>query len=118
PWAAAATLGVEEEKEEGHLLNIFCIFLLNLYFFNLFRIFLEHVNSKKARASNINCVVTTDVRHDGSEPVVDIMFGKEFIIHLKGNRWGAPGFRAFGGGDGDRPGRANIGKDISEVSSP
>ncbi|XP_074918076.1 large ribosomal subunit protein mL53-like isoform X2 [Chelonoidis abingdonii] len=51
----------------------FCPFQTNV---ETTRIFLEHVNSKKARASNINCVVTTDVRHDGSEPVVDIMFGR------------------------------------------
>lgn len=61
--------------------------LLNLYFLNLFRLFLECVNGKKARASNINCVVKTDVRHDGSEPVVDIMFGKEFIVNLKDSHW-------------------------------
>uniref|UniRef100_A0A8C0HB87 Large ribosomal subunit protein mL53 n=1 Tax=Chelonoidis abingdonii TaxID=106734 RepID=A0A8C0HB87_CHEAB len=47
-------------------------------------IFLEHVNSKKARASNINCVVTTDVRHDGSEPVVDIMFADGDRLIMKG----------------------------------
>ncbi|XP_077666214.1 large ribosomal subunit protein mL53 isoform X1 [Eretmochelys imbricata] len=52
----------------------FCPFQTNV---ETTRIFLEHVNSKKARASNINCVVTTDVRHDGSEPVVDIMFDVE-----------------------------------------
>ncbi|XP_019354195.1 large ribosomal subunit protein mL53 isoform X2 [Alligator mississippiensis] len=38
------------------------------------REFLHHISSKKARSSNSNCVVTTDVRHDGSEPMVDIMF--------------------------------------------
>ncbi|XP_039377345.1 39S ribosomal protein L53, mitochondrial isoform X2 [Mauremys reevesii] len=57
----------------------FCPFQTNV---ETTRIFLEHVNSKKARASNISCVVTTDVRHDGSEPVVDIMFG---ILEMKLN---------------------------------
>ncbi|XP_074841822.1 large ribosomal subunit protein mL53 [Carettochelys insculpta] len=48
------------------------------------RIFLEHVNSRKARASNINCVVKTDVRHDGSEPVIDIMFVDGDRLVMKG----------------------------------
>uniref|UniRef100_A0A8C8RP56 Large ribosomal subunit protein mL53 n=1 Tax=Pelusios castaneus TaxID=367368 RepID=A0A8C8RP56_9SAUR len=48
------------------------------------RIFLEYVSGKKARASNTNCVVTTDVRHDGSEPVVDIMFADGDRLIMKG----------------------------------
>uniref|UniRef100_K7G5P7 Large ribosomal subunit protein mL53 n=1 Tax=Pelodiscus sinensis TaxID=13735 RepID=K7G5P7_PELSI len=63
--------------------NMFSIFLFNLYL-NLFRIFLEQVNSKKSRASNINCVVKTDVRHDGTEPVVDIMFADGDRLIMKG----------------------------------
>ncbi|KAM7175267.1 large ribosomal subunit protein mL53 [Macrochelys suwanniensis] len=59
----------------------FCPFQTNV---ETTRTFLQHVNSKKARASNINCVVTTDVRHDGSEPVVDIMFADGDRLIMKG----------------------------------
>ncbi|KYO25922.1 large ribosomal subunit protein mL53 isoform X1 [Alligator mississippiensis] len=48
------------------------------------REFLHHISSKKARSSNSNCVVTTDVRHDGSEPMVDIMFADGERLIMKG----------------------------------
>ncbi|KAM9165568.1 large ribosomal subunit protein mL53 [Pangshura tecta] len=59
----------------------FCPFQTNV---EATRIFLQHLNSKKARASNSNCVVTTDVRHDGSEPLVDIMFADGDRLIMKG----------------------------------
>ncbi|XP_067409934.1 large ribosomal subunit protein mL53 [Emydura macquarii macquarii] len=59
----------------------FCPFETNV---ETTRLFLECVNGKKARASNINCVVKTDVRHDGSEPVVDIMFADGDRLIMKG----------------------------------
>ncbi|CAI9600637.1 unnamed protein product [Staurois parvus] len=39
------------------------------------REFLEVINTKKIRTTNSNCEITVDVRHDKSEPVVDIPFG-------------------------------------------
>ncbi|KAM4688040.1 large ribosomal subunit protein mL53 [Discoglossus pictus] len=46
------------------------------------REFLDAINAKKVRSTNINCEVTTDVRHDKSEPVVDILFadGEKMVI--------------------------------------
>ncbi|XP_068090950.1 large ribosomal subunit protein mL53 [Hyperolius riggenbachi] len=38
------------------------------------REFVEAINSKKIRSTNNNCEITVDVRHDKSEPVVDISF--------------------------------------------
>lgn len=40
------------------------------------RTFLQAVSSEKVRATNLNCSVIADVRHDGSEPCVDVLFGK------------------------------------------
>ncbi|XP_077126836.1 large ribosomal subunit protein mL53 [Ranitomeya variabilis] len=39
------------------------------------REFLEVINIKKIRTTNTNCKIDVDVRHDNSEPVVDILFG-------------------------------------------
>ncbi|XP_069816040.1 large ribosomal subunit protein mL53 isoform X1 [Dendropsophus ebraccatus] len=39
------------------------------------REFLEAINTKKIRTTNTNCEIKVDVRHDNSEPVVDILFG-------------------------------------------
>lgn len=36
------------------------------------------VGSEKARATNMNCEVTTTVKHDKSEPVVDVTFCKYY----------------------------------------
>lgn len=44
------------------------------------RTFLQAVSSEKVRSTNFNCLVTADVRHDGSEPCVDVLFG--------GHAWG------------------------------
>ncbi|KAM9307556.1 large ribosomal subunit protein mL53 [Gastrophryne carolinensis] len=38
------------------------------------REFLEAVNGKKIRNTNSNCEIKVDVRHDGTEPLVDILF--------------------------------------------
>lgn len=40
------------------------------------REFLVMVGSEKARATNMNCEVITTVKHDKSEPVVDVTYGK------------------------------------------
>ena len=39
------------------------------------RTFLQAVSSEKVRSTNLNCSVIVDVRHDGSEPCVDVLFG-------------------------------------------
>lgn len=33
------------------------------------------MSSEKVRSTNLNCSVIADVRHDGSEPCVDVLFG-------------------------------------------
>ncbi|KAG8441897.1 hypothetical protein GDO86_010904 [Hymenochirus boettgeri] len=38
------------------------------------REFLEIINTKKTRSTNINCEIAVDVRHDQSEPLVDVHF--------------------------------------------
>lgn len=40
------------------------------------RDFLVLVGSEKARATNMNCEVIAEVKHDRSEPVIDITFSK------------------------------------------
>ncbi|NXQ00761.1 RM53 protein, partial [Vidua macroura] len=44
------------------------------------RKFLQSIYHKKVQATNTNCEVTADVRHDGSEPVVDVTFGFSSFI--------------------------------------
>ncbi|XP_072267102.1 large ribosomal subunit protein mL53 [Pyxicephalus adspersus] len=46
------------------------------------REFLEIINSSKIRSTNSNCEISVDVRHDKSEPLVDIQFvdGERLVI--------------------------------------
>ncbi|XP_009333337.1 PREDICTED: 39S ribosomal protein L53, mitochondrial [Pygoscelis adeliae] len=46
--------------------------------------FLRCINHKKIQATNRNCEVTADVRHDGSEPLVDVMFADGERLIMKG----------------------------------
>lgn len=39
------------------------------------RTFLQAVSSEKVRSTNLSCSVIADVRHDGSDPCVDVLFG-------------------------------------------
>ncbi|KAM8839970.1 large ribosomal subunit protein mL53 [Spinachia spinachia] len=48
------------------------------------REFLIMVGSEKARATNINCEVVPSVKHDQSEPVVDITYLDGDRLVLKG----------------------------------
>ncbi|NXL59796.1 RM53 protein, partial [Chordeiles acutipennis] len=48
------------------------------------RKFLGYINHKKIQATNRNCEVTADVRHDGSEPLVDVMFADGERLLMKG----------------------------------
>ncbi|XP_015461298.2 39S ribosomal protein L53, mitochondrial [Astyanax mexicanus] len=47
------------------------------------RDFLVLVGSEKARATNMNCEVITEVKHDRSEPVIDITFidGEQLVMN-------------------------------------
>ncbi|KAG5264225.1 hypothetical protein AALO_G00251350 [Alosa alosa] len=38
------------------------------------REFLVLVGSERSRATNMNCEVTTEVKHDASEPLIDVSF--------------------------------------------
>ncbi|XP_067112465.1 39S ribosomal protein L53, mitochondrial [Osmerus mordax] len=48
------------------------------------REFLVRVGSEKARMTNMNCEVTTKVKHDKSEPLVDITFTDGEKLVMKG----------------------------------
>ncbi|XP_065525481.1 large ribosomal subunit protein mL53 [Lathamus discolor] len=48
------------------------------------RNFLGYINHKRIQATNKNCEVTADVRHDGSEPLVDVMFVDGDRLIMKG----------------------------------
>ncbi|XP_009569228.2 39S ribosomal protein L53, mitochondrial [Cuculus canorus] len=48
------------------------------------RKFLGCISHKKIQATNKNCEVTADVRHDGSEPLVDVMFADGERLIMKG----------------------------------
>ncbi|NXN12501.1 RM53 protein, partial [Indicator maculatus] len=48
------------------------------------RKFLQCINHKKIQATNRNCEVTADVRHDGSEPLVDVKFADGDRLIMKG----------------------------------
>ncbi|KAL4629936.1 39S ribosomal protein L53, mitochondrial [Arapaima gigas] len=50
------------------------------------REFLAVVGSEKVRSTNMNCEVSADVRHDGSDPLVDITFGDGERLLMKGKR--------------------------------
>ncbi|XP_010871675.1 39S ribosomal protein L53, mitochondrial [Esox lucius] len=50
------------------------------------REFLVMVGSEKARSTNMNCEVITEVKHDQSEPVVDITFMNGERLMMKGAR--------------------------------
>ncbi|XP_046516278.1 39S ribosomal protein L53, mitochondrial [Equus quagga] len=48
------------------------------------RTFLQAVSSEKVRSTNLNCAVIADVRHDGSEPCVDVLFGDGHRLVMRG----------------------------------
>ena len=70
------------------------------------RTFLQAVSSEKVRCTNLNCSVIAEVRHDGSEPCVDVLFcsviadvrhdGSEPCVDVLfgGFRWESGGSRA------------------------
>ncbi|XP_008329913.2 large ribosomal subunit protein mL53 [Cynoglossus semilaevis] len=48
------------------------------------REFLAIVGSEKARSTNMNCEVLTKVKHDKSEPIVDVTFSDGERLLMKG----------------------------------
>ncbi|XP_028919027.1 39S ribosomal protein L53, mitochondrial [Ornithorhynchus anatinus] len=48
------------------------------------RAVLQTLSGEKVRASNLNCSVQVDVRHDGSAPQVDVLFGDGDRLILRG----------------------------------
>nr|XP_056710760.1 39S ribosomal protein L53, mitochondrial [Euleptes europaea] len=48
------------------------------------RNFLQCLHTKKAYASNNNCDLKTEVKHDGSEPVINILFADGDRLVMKG----------------------------------
>ena len=50
---------------------------ISIFFsFAIFREFLRRVSSKGMRDSNAKCEIISDIKNDGSEPVVQVVFGK------------------------------------------
>ncbi|KAJ6663981.1 hypothetical protein lerEdw1_008935 [Lerista edwardsae] len=76
PKRAGVTL-----KQVKSVLVRFCPFESNV---ESTRNFLQCLYAKKACASNSNCDLKTDVRHDGSEPVIDITFADGDRLLMKG----------------------------------
>ncbi|XP_061458182.1 large ribosomal subunit protein mL53 [Rhineura floridana] len=76
PKRAGVTL-----KQVKSILVTFCPFETNV---ESTRNFLQCLYTKKACASNTNCEVKTDVKHDGSEPVINITFADGDRLIMKG----------------------------------
>lgn len=76
--AALARLGLRSVKE---VRVQFCPFEKNV---ESTRTFLQAVSSEKVRCTNLNCSVIADVRHDGSEPCVDVLFGDGHRLIMRG----------------------------------
>lgn len=50
---------------------------ISIFFsFAIFREFLRRVSSKSMRDSNAKCEIISDIKNDGSEPVVQVVFSK------------------------------------------
>ncbi|NP_001087787.1 mitochondrial ribosomal protein L53 L homeolog [Xenopus laevis] len=49
------------------------------------REFVEKINSKKIRSTNANCDIAVDIRHDRSEPCVDVLFADGERLVIKGS---------------------------------
>ncbi|KAM6456651.1 large ribosomal subunit protein mL53 [Liasis olivaceus] len=68
-------------KQVKSVLVTFCPFESNV---QSTRNFLQCLFEKKAYKSNLNCNVKTEVKHDGSEPVIDITFADGDRLIMKG----------------------------------
>ncbi|XP_004590839.2 large ribosomal subunit protein mL53 [Ochotona princeps] len=76
--AALARLGLRGVKQ---VRVQFCPFEKNV---ESTRAFLQAVSSEKVRSTNLNCSVVADVRHDGSEPCVHVLFGDGHRLIMRG----------------------------------
>lgn len=76
--AALARLGLRAVKQ---VRVQFCPFEKNV---ESTRTFLQAVSSEKVRSTNLSCSVIADVRHDGSEPCVDVLFGDGHRLIMRG----------------------------------
>ncbi|XP_025210211.1 39S ribosomal protein L53, mitochondrial [Theropithecus gelada] len=76
--AALARLGLRPVKE---VRVQFCPFEKNV---ESTRTFLQAVSSERVRSTNLNCSVIADVRHDGSDPCVDVLFGDGHRLIMRG----------------------------------
>ncbi|XP_008299367.1 large ribosomal subunit protein mL53 [Stegastes partitus] len=78
---AAPTKAAVVLKAVKKIIVQFCPFESNV---RSTREFLALVASEKARSTNLNCEVITTVKHDKSEPVVDVTFVDGERLLLKG----------------------------------
>ncbi|XP_006872505.1 PREDICTED: 39S ribosomal protein L53, mitochondrial [Chrysochloris asiatica] len=76
--AVLARLGLRSVKE---IRVQFCPFEKNV---ESTRTFLQAVSSEKVRSTNLKCSVIADVRHNGSEPCVDVLFGDGHRLIMRG----------------------------------
>ncbi|CAM4632800.1 unnamed protein product [Leuciscus chuanchicus] len=79
----AASWGAVVLKAVKKVIVQFCPFETNV---RSTREFLIMVGSEKVRATNMNCEVITEVKHDRSEPTVDITFLDGERLVMKGSK--------------------------------
>ncbi|XP_018979972.1 39S ribosomal protein L53, mitochondrial [Cyprinus carpio] len=79
----AASRGAVVLKTVKKIIVQFCPFESNV---RSTREFLIMVGSEKARATNMNCEVITEVKHDRSQPMIDITFLDGERLVMKGSR--------------------------------
>ncbi|XP_078543234.1 large ribosomal subunit protein mL53 [Lissotriton helveticus] len=48
------------------------------------REFLKTINQQKIRSTNIKCETVTDIRHDKSEPLIDVTFDDGEKLQMRG----------------------------------
>ncbi|MCI4391957.1 hypothetical protein PGIGA_G00140350 [Pangasianodon gigas] len=77
----AASRGAVVLKTVKKIVVQFCPFESNV---RATRDFLALVGSEKARATNMNCEVIAEVKHDRSEPIIDISFMDGERLVMKG----------------------------------
>ncbi|RXN22281.1 39S ribosomal mitochondrial [Labeo rohita] len=79
----AASRGAVVLKTVKKIIVQFCPFESNV---RSTREFLIMVGSEKARVTNMNCEVITEVKHDRSEPTIDITFLDGERLVMKGSK--------------------------------
>ncbi|XP_036372186.1 39S ribosomal protein L53, mitochondrial [Megalops cyprinoides] len=77
----AATKGAVVLKAVRKIVIQFCPFESNV---RSTREFLARVGTEKARSTNMNCEVSAVVKHDRSEPIIDITFVDGEQLLMKG----------------------------------